>query len=195
MQSQSQVAPFQEFETTSFIIRTTELDDCDRFITRLEATTGYKTQENSLNLLYNYPNLISLVEKSYLSISILDAQGEIVGISVFNDFPQGLRGMIDFQHENFWEYWLFEAFKLENVKKVRVTCYNSLWMIYYGVERGFLSDNEKEYENLMARVFQHVYGSLQNIECILFLYRGEAVTNESTKQVKTRIYIFIEYFL
>ena len=175
--------PNPDFETDSFIIRKTELDDCDVFLELLSKNPSYKPQEVSLNLLYNYPNLVSLIERSYLSISIADSLGSVKGIAIFNDFPQGLRGMIDFQHENFWEFWLFQAFSVENMKKFKVTSYNSLWMIYYGVDRECMKGNDAEYEHLMARVFQHVYGSLPNIESLLFLYRGEAVTNEETQMV------------
>lgn len=180
-------SPHDPYETDSFIIRATELDDCDSFISHLEQKPNYKSQESSLNLIYNYPNLVSLVEKSYLSITILDTNAKIVGIAIFNDFPQGLRGMIDFQHENFWENWLFDAFHLENQKRFKVTSYNSLWMIYYGVERDLFPANPNEYEHLMSKVFQHVYGSLPNIECLLFLYRGEAVDNETTKEVNYKL--------
>jgi len=180
------VEPLPTFEADSFTIRVTELDDSDLLLRFLETSPEAKSQETSLNLLYNYPNLLALIEKSFLSITILDSNNLVKGLAIFNDFPQGLRGMIDFQHENFWEYWLFEAFQLEIVKKTQVTSYNSLWMVYYGLDRTIFKENqEKEYEHLITRVFQHVYGSLPNIECLLFLYRGEAVSNEATKTVES----------
>jgi len=56
---------------------------------------------DGLNLLYDYPKLLSMFEKSYLSISILHAN-QLLGCVVFNDFPQGSFGMVDYKHENYW---------------------------------------------------------------------------------------------
>ena len=187
----SAAEPQPIFESDSFTIRMTELDDADHLLKCLEASPQSKSQETSLNLLYNYPNLIALIERSFLSITILDSENHVKGLAIFNDCPQGLRGMIDFQHENYWEYWLFEAFQLDVIKRLRVTSYSSLWMVYYGIDRSMFKENqEREYEHLITKVFQHVYGSLPNIECLLFLYRGEAVSHEEdTKTVIENFFI------
>ena len=42
------------------------------------------------------------MERSYISVTILDKNQNIIGCAAFNDYPQGLRGKIDFQHENLW---------------------------------------------------------------------------------------------
>ena len=46
-----------------------------------------KEKQGGLNLLYDYPKLLSLFEKSYHSVTILDENEEIIGCAVFNDFP------------------------------------------------------------------------------------------------------------
>ncbi len=46
-----------------------------------------KEKQGGLDLLYDYPKLLSLFEKSYHSVSILDENDEIIGCAVFNDFP------------------------------------------------------------------------------------------------------------
>jgi len=64
---------------------------------------------------------------------MLDSNSKIIGCAVFNDFPQGLTGMIDFQHENFWEYWIFNAFEFD--EDVFVSPYNSLWLTYFFIAK------------------------------------------------------------
>jgi hypothetical protein len=44
-------------------------------------------------------------------VTVLDRNHKIIGAACFNDAPPGLKGKIDFTHENYWEYWLFEAFQ------------------------------------------------------------------------------------
>jgi len=39
--------------------------------------------------------------------------------------------MIDFQHENFWENWIFDAFDIE--EGICITPYNTLWMTFFYV--------------------------------------------------------------
>ena len=85
------------FESDGFVVRRSELDDCEKLGPLLSSS---KTQDFSLNLLYNYPNLVSLLEKAFLAVTVLDNNSEIAGLAVFNDFPQGINGMIDFQHIN-----------------------------------------------------------------------------------------------
>ena len=41
--------------------------------------------------------------------------------------------------------------------------------------------NEKQEAELVKKIFQHVYGTLPHLENILFLFRGEAITNEMSK--------------
>ena len=38
-------------------------------------------------MLFNYPNLIKLIETSYVSVAVLDANENVVGLAVFNDIP------------------------------------------------------------------------------------------------------------
>ena len=42
--------------------------------------------------------------------------------------------------------------------------------------------NEKQEAELAKKIFQHVYGTLPHLENILFLFRGEAITNEQSQE-------------
>lgn len=48
------------------------------------------------DLLYDYPKLVKMFENSYISVTVLNSEEQIIGCFVFNDYPQGLTGMIDF---------------------------------------------------------------------------------------------------
>jgi hypothetical protein len=77
-----------------------ELDDIERLQSLIESQS--EEVREGLNQLYDYPNLLSLFEKSYLCISIVQSPNQIIGCVVFNDYPQGSFGMIDYKHENYW---------------------------------------------------------------------------------------------
>lgn len=51
----------------------------------------------------------------------------MLGCVVFNDFPQGSFGMVDYKHENYWDYWLENAFDLS---EINISSYNIIWQIY-----------------------------------------------------------------
>lgn len=74
----------EEYVIDSYIFRKSDLDDCHEIIKILESSSKVK---DGIDELYNYPKILSLLEKSYLSITILDNNAKIVGCAVFNDFP------------------------------------------------------------------------------------------------------------
>ena len=128
-------------------------------------------EADKLNLLYAYPNLLRLFEKSFISITILDRTHTVIGAACFNDSPPGLQGKQDYLHENLWEGWLFDAF---NTEKIDITSYNTLWMTYMFVNE----ENKGDYQMVMERVFQNVYSFRPEITGILFLKRGEVGERE-----------------
>jgi hypothetical protein len=75
------------------LIRKSDLDDIEELEKLITPTT-----RSAIDSLYNYPKLITLFEKCLLSVTIMDANQKIIGCAIFNDFPQGLTGMIDFKH-------------------------------------------------------------------------------------------------
>jgi hypothetical protein len=84
--------------------------------------------------------------------------------------------MVDFKHENLWEQWFREAFVVP--EDDYITSYNTLWLSYYCIDGQVLQVNEKQEAELVKKIFQHVYGTLPHLENILFLFRGEAITNK-----------------
>lgn len=82
-----------------FQIRKADLDDYDE-ITQLLNEEG---DDEDVQLLYAHPKMLTLIERSFLSISVLDSQNNIIGCAVFDDCPQGVTGMVDFEHDNLWE--------------------------------------------------------------------------------------------
>lgn len=113
-----------EIDLSSVIVRRSDGDDCQI----LEQVIDPQTQD-LLDLLYNYPRLIQRVEACYLSITIIDSQYRVIGMAIFEDFPQGLEGMYDYLHENSWEQWLPQAFNIREEFDIRP--FNSLWLVYF----------------------------------------------------------------
>ena len=81
-----------------------------------------------LDVLYNYPKTLKLIETSYLSVTIIDTDFRVIGLAIFEDKPQGLEGMIDFKHENYWEHWLPKAY---NIGDNEIRPSNTLWLTYF----------------------------------------------------------------
>lgn len=51
------------------------------------------------------------METSYLSITVLDQNENIIGCVIFDVYPDVISGLNDFQHENLWEEWLYTVFQ------------------------------------------------------------------------------------
>lgn len=113
-----------DIDLSNVVVRRSDGDDCHA----LEQAIDPQTQDQ-LDLLYNYPRLIQRVEACYLSVTIVDAQNRVIGMAVFEDYPQGLEGMYDFFHENCWEQWLSNAFHIRGEYEIRP--FNSLWLVYF----------------------------------------------------------------
>lgn len=114
---------FEGFDIDSVVVRRSDGDDF--FI--LNKMIDDNTQD-ALDLTYNYPKLLQLIETAHLSMTILDGNMQPMGIMVFNDFPPGLEGMYDYKHENAWELWLDRAFELREELNIRP--YNCLWLAF-----------------------------------------------------------------
>ncbi|EAR95092.1 hypothetical protein TTHERM_00641200 (macronuclear) [Tetrahymena thermophila SB210] len=174
----------EEFQV---LVRKSDLDDVDEV---LKIIAQHEREAN--DLLYDYPNLLSLFEKNYLSVTILNQQQQIIGAAVFNDFPQGLTGQIDFQHENFWENWIFDAFNFD--ESICITPFNTLWMTFFFVAKDQYKFSQEEELIICQKVFQNVYATLPQLEGILFLKRGETMEDNGAQAQISSILenIFIE---
>jgi hypothetical protein len=105
-----------------FFVRKADLDD-------IEALNRLTTEENKaeLDLLYDYPKLVSLFERSFVSLVVLNGEQRVVGAACFDDCMPGLRGQHDDRHSNLWEEWLLEGLPISST--------NTLWLAY-----AFVSD-------------------------------------------------------
>lgn len=68
-------------------------DDADPILKQIQTD-----ETNRLNLLFAYPNLLKLFEHSFISVTILDRNHNIIGAASFNDSPPGLTGKYDHLH-------------------------------------------------------------------------------------------------
>lgn len=44
-------------------------------------------KDDVFNRVYSYPRILKLIESSYLALTMLDSNGEVVGFAAFEDFP------------------------------------------------------------------------------------------------------------
>jgi hypothetical protein len=142
-------------------VRRADLDD-------IEALNRLITEENKseLDLLYDYPKLVSLLERSFVSLVVLNSEQQVVGAACFDDCLPGLRGQHDDQHYNLWEDWLGRAFNLEGLP---ISSTNTLWLAY-----AFVSDDYADQVELVSeRILQNLYTLLPQLDGVLFLKRGE----------------------
>lgn len=69
-------------EELQVLVRKSDLDDVDEILKVISSS-----EREANDLLYDYPNLLNLFERSYLSVTILNQQQKIIGCAIFNDFP------------------------------------------------------------------------------------------------------------
>jgi len=101
-----------------------------------------------------------------LAITVLDREGNVAAFAAFEDFPQGMRGMHDDKHYNYWEGWFKQAFGVDEFSPM-----NTLWLTY------FIAGESVQYKHqkfVFKRILQTVYTSLSDILGVLFLARGDA---------------------
>jgi len=87
---------------------------------------------------YSQPKILKLIETAYLAISVLDKDGNVCGFAVFEDHPQGLRGMHDDKHYNLWEPWFKQTYTIEEF-----STQNTLWLTYFIVGSNIEQSNHK----------------------------------------------------
>ncbi|CAK76388.1 unnamed protein product, partial (macronuclear) [Paramecium tetraurelia] len=98
---------FSEQQGQELQIRKADLDDYDEIMQLMQ-----EEGEEDLQQLYAYPKILTLFERSYLSVTVLDSQNNIIGGAVFDDCPQGVTGQVDFKHENLWEQWIHDGWDI-----------------------------------------------------------------------------------
>ena len=155
------------------IIRRSELDDAH---TLNEIISAEET--NNLELLYNFPKVLNLIETSCLSVTVLDKNENILGCLVFDSIHEIITGMNDFMHENLWEDWLYNVFNIEN--DASHTPYNSLWLKYIFIAKGVQHMDIETEVNIVRKVFKFVYNTLPELEFIMYHLRKEASSSRAS---------------
>jgi len=124
-------------------------------------------KDDVYNRVYAYPKILKLIETSYLAITVLDREGRVVAFAAFEDAPQGLRGMYDEKHYNYWESWFREAYGLEEFSS-----FNTVWLNY------FVAGGNIPYED-WRHIFKKVlrpYTPLLRTESACFSFSEETQT-------------------
>ena len=71
----------QEIDYEDVILRRSDPDDFEQIINLVEFDDIY-------NRFYSFPKILKLVETAYLSITVLNQEGNIIAFATFEDFPQ-----------------------------------------------------------------------------------------------------------
>jgi hypothetical protein len=157
------------------IIRRSELDDAHTI------NEIISVEENScLDQLYNYPKVLRLMETSYLSVTVMDRDENILGCLVFDSSHDIITGMNDYLHENLWEDWLYSVFNIE--REMAITPYNSLWLRYVFIAKGIESMDEPTEVAIIERVFRFVYNTMPELDFIMFHLRKEASSSTKARE-------------
>jgi hypothetical protein len=157
-----------QLNVSELIIRRADLDDAPSL------SQIVSSQELvCLDLLYNYPKVLNLIETSCLSVTVMTPGEQVLGLLVFDSTHDVITGMNDFMHENMWEEWMHAVFKLEDLPN-DITPYNCLWLKYVFIAREAEGMTEATQLDIMKKVFRFVYNSSPELEFILFHLRKEA---------------------
>jgi hypothetical protein len=159
-----------EFDYDGIILRRADPDDCDHIMNLVEVG-----KDEVYNRVYAYPKILKLIESAYLAITVLDREGNVVAFAAFEDFPQvsvifspisvseiqGMRGMQDDKHYNYWEKWFQQAYQVDEFSAL-----NTLWLTYF-IAGGSIAYKQQKFA--YKKILQTVYTSLPDIIGILFL--------------------------
>lgn len=71
----------QQEDYEDVILRRADPDDFEQIINLVEFDDIY-------NRFYSFPKILKLIETAYLSITVLNQDGNIIGFATFEDYPQ-----------------------------------------------------------------------------------------------------------
>lgn len=76
-----EVYEHQEADFEDVILRRSDPDDFEQIINLVEFDDIY-------NRFYSFPKILKLIETAYLSITVLNQDGNIIAFATFEDYPQ-----------------------------------------------------------------------------------------------------------
>lgn len=71
-----------EIDFDSIVLRRADPDDCDQIYNLVEIG-----KDDIYNRVYSYPKILKLIETAYLSITVLDKEGNVIAFASFEDYP------------------------------------------------------------------------------------------------------------
>ena len=77
-----QADAYDDFDYEGIILRRSDPDDTEQIINLVEIG-----KDDVFNRIYAYPRILKLIETAYISISVLDREGNVVAFAAFEDFP------------------------------------------------------------------------------------------------------------
>lgn len=122
-----------DIDMDNLVLRRSEPDDCNQIMNLVEIG-----KDDIYNRVYNFPEILKLIETAYLSISVLDKEGNILAFAAFEDYPQGMKGTYDDQHFNIWEQWFLEGFEISEFSSL-----NTLWLTYFITTKQATPEDQK----------------------------------------------------
>ena len=148
--------------------RRSEKEDADAIIAHMRVRENYPySAERVFNL---QPNVSTLIETSYLSVTAVDEEGTVIGIAMFDTHPTGIKS-IDEYHENKWESWLVAA---RGVKE-NLNTMNSIWLKYFY----FFNIDPILQPTTMEKILQAAFSSLPLVKNVFFIFRGMTLPEDS----------------
>ncbi|KAM3135741.1 hypothetical protein pb186bvf_012138 [Paramecium bursaria] len=147
-------------------IRKSDLDDYEE-LNNLLADDQESLEK--MNILFSFPKILTLFERSYLSVTVLNQHNEILGCAIFDDCPHSVTGMVDFEHENLWEQWIHEGWNLQWTP----SSFNSLWLVFFYLSPKKITQLDQQLQ-IAQLIFEKVYNTLDQVNGIMFFRRGAA---------------------
>ena len=144
----------------SLVIRRSDLDDTDN----IEQLAGVQDKRAAAARFFGVEvNIPKLIETSYLSVTALDENVNVLAFAVFDDYPPGLHSN-DSQHENLWEPWFTQARGVND----EMNSHNTLWLKYFVVG----NSPPNLHSEVLVKILQSAYSSLPTVKGTMLLARG-----------------------
>ena len=100
----------QQMMNSQYQIRKAQIDDVEEIVELLEKRPREK---EALNSIFNYGQVLSLVETNLLSVVVVDnSTNSLIGVVSLDNHPAISTGMVDFLHSNHWENWFDRLFNV-----------------------------------------------------------------------------------
>eukprot|EP01084_Bolivina_argentea_P087689 158366_1 len=111
----------------------------------------------------------TLLKEGLFKLCVLNKNGEINGIFIFEDYPYSLQNKYEFICKSNWENWLKNYFEITNEN------YHTLWLVKW-----YIIPSKKEDIVLLQLVLSSIFISNFEIESILLSKNANIKNDESS---------------